>query len=110
MRLINVCLRDLNGLGDFLLRLGLRHGDGQDAVLNLGRNLVFHHIVWQHVVLLVVRVAELTAQVVAVTVLMLVFLLVPFQRLTGSLSPSLLNGDGEVALVIDLFPLKVSIC
>ena len=47
-------LRDLNGLGDFLLRFGLRHGDGQDAVLDLGRNLVFHHIVWQHVVLLVV--------------------------------------------------------
>ena len=22
------CLRDLNGLGDFLLRCGLRHGDG----------------------------------------------------------------------------------
>ena len=44
------------------------------------------------------------------TVLMLVFLLVPSQRLTGSLGPSLLNGDGEVALVIDLFPLKVSIC
>jgi hypothetical protein len=32
-----------------------------------------------------------------VLVLMLVFLFV-------------LNGDGEVALVIDLFPLKVSIC
>jgi len=93
-------LRDLNGLGDLLLRCGLRHGDGQDAVLNLGRNLVFHHIVWQHVVLLVVRVAELTAQIVTVTVLMLVFLFV-------------LNGDGEVlalqasfgraALVIDAY-------
>ena len=57
-------LRDLNGLGDFLLRFGLRHGDGQDAVLNLGRNLVFHDIIRQRVVLLVVRVAELTAQVV----------------------------------------------
>ena len=50
-------LRDLNGLGDFLLWLGLRHGDGQDAVLHLSRNLIFHHIVWQHIVLLVVRVA-----------------------------------------------------
>ena len=29
-------LRDLDGLGDFLLRFGLRHGDGQDAVLDLG--------------------------------------------------------------------------
>ena len=29
------CLRDLNGLGDLLLRCGLRHGDGQDAVLTL---------------------------------------------------------------------------
>jgi hypothetical protein len=29
-------LRDLDGLGDFLLRFGLRHGDGQDAVLHLG--------------------------------------------------------------------------
>ena len=44
-------LRDLNGLGDFLLRLGLRHGDGQDAVLHLGRDLILHHIVWQYVVL-----------------------------------------------------------
>ena len=84
-------LRGLYGLGDFLLRLGLRHGDGQDAVLHLSRNLIFHHIVWQHVVLLVVRVAaldlgrfackELTAQIVMVFVLMLVFLFV-------------LNGDG----------------
>ena len=39
-------LWDLNGLGDFLLRFGLRHGDGQDAVLDLGWDLVFHHIVW----------------------------------------------------------------
>ena len=38
--------------------------------------------------LLVVRVAELTAQIVMVLVLLLVFLFV-------------LNGDGEVALVID---------
>ena len=29
-------LRDLDGLGDLLLRLGLRHRDGQDAVLRLG--------------------------------------------------------------------------
>ena len=57
-------LRDLNGLGDLLLRLHLRHGDGQDAVLHLGRDLVFHDIIRQRVVLLVVRVAELTAQVV----------------------------------------------
>ena len=83
-------LRDLNGLGDFLLWLGLRHRDGQDAVLHLGRNLVANHIVWQHVVLLVVRVAELTAQIVMVLVLMLVFLFV-------------LNGDGEVALVVDAY-------
>ena len=83
-------LRDLNGLGDLLLRLGLRHGDGQDAVLDLSRDLVFHHIVWQYVVLLVVRVAELTAQIVTVTILMLVFLFV-------------LNGDGEVAVVIDAY-------
>ena len=82
------CLRDLNGLGDFLLRCGLRHGDGQDAVLHLGRDLVTNHIIRQLVVLLVVRVAELTAQIVMVLVLMLVFLFV-------------LNGDGEVALVID---------
>ena len=81
-------LRDLNGLGDFLFRFGLRHRDGQDAVLDLSRNLVFHHIVWQHVVLLVVRIAELTAQIVMVLVLMLVFLFV-------------LNGDGEVTLVVD---------
>ena len=85
---VNQCpLRDLDGLGDLLLLLGLRHRDGQDAVLYLGRNLVTNHIVRQHVVLLIVRVAELTAQVVTVTVLMLVFLFV-------------LNGDGEVALVI----------
>ena len=90
-------LRDLYGFGDLLLRLHLRHGDGQDAVLHLGRDLVANHVIRQRVVLLVVRVAELAAQVVTVTVLMLVFLFV-------------LNGDGEVALVIDLFPLKVSIC
>ena len=30
-------LRDLNGLGDFLFRFGLRHRDGQDAVLYLGK-------------------------------------------------------------------------
>ena len=29
-------LRDLDGLLNLLLRLGLRHGDGQDAVLYLG--------------------------------------------------------------------------
>ena len=29
-------LRDLDGFGDLLLRFGLRHGDGQDAVLDLG--------------------------------------------------------------------------
>ena len=81
-------LRDLNGHGDLLLRLGLRHGDGQDAVLDLGRDLILHHIVWQRVALLVVRVAELAAQIVMVFVLMLVFLFV-------------LNGDGEVALVVD---------
>ena len=84
------CLRDLDGLGDFLLRCGLRHGDGQDAVLHLGRNLVFHHIIRQLVVLLVIRVAELTTQIVMVLVLMLVFLFV-------------LNGDGEVALVVDAY-------
>ena len=95
---VNQCLlRDLNGLGDFLLLLGLRHRDGQNAVLYLGRNLVANHIVRQHVVLLIVRVTELTTQVVTMTVLMLVFLFV-------------LDGDGEVALVIDLFPLEVSIC
>ena len=81
-----------------MLRLGLRHGDGQDAVLHLGRNLVSHDIIRQRVVLLVVRVAvidkvaspveELAAQIVMVLVLMLVLLLV-------------LDGDGEVALVID---------
>ena len=86
---VNQCpLRDLDGLGDLLLRLGLRHRDGQDAVLYLGRNLVANHIVRQHVVLLIVRVTELAAQVVTVTVLMLVFLFV-------------LNGDGEVTLVVD---------
>ena len=84
------CLRDLNGLGDFLLRLGLWHGDSQYAVLHLGRNLVADHIIRQCVVLLVVRIAELTAQVVTVTVLMLMFLFV-------------LNGDGEVALVVDAY-------
>ena len=78
----------LDGIGDLLLRLGLRHGDGQDAVLDLGRDLILHHIVWQRVALLVVRVAELAAQIVMVLVLMLVFLFV-------------LNSDGEVALVID---------
>ena len=84
------CLRDLNGLCDFLLRFGLWHGDGQDAVLHLGRNLVADHIIRQRVVLLVVRIAELTAQIMTVTVLMLVFLFV-------------FNGDGEVALVIDAY-------
>ena len=81
-------LRDLNGLGDFLLRFSLRHGDGQDAVLNLGRDLIFHHIIRQRVALLVVRVAELAAQIVMVLVLLLVLLFV-------------FNGDGEVALVVD---------
>ena len=91
-------LRDLNGLGDLLLRLHLRHGDGQDAVLHLGRDLVFHDIIRQRVVLLVVRVTaldlgrfackELAAQIVVVLVLMLVLGLV-------------LDGDGQVALVID---------
>lgn len=38
-------LRDLDGLGDLLLRLGLRHRDGQDAVLHFGRDLVTNHIV-----------------------------------------------------------------
>ena len=53
---VNQCLlRDLNGLGDFLLLLGLRHRDGQNAVLYLGRNLVANHIVRQRVVLLVGR-------------------------------------------------------
>ena len=52
-------LRDLDGLGDLLLRLGLRHGDGQDAVLHLGRDLVANHVIRQRVVLLVVRVAAL---------------------------------------------------
>ncbi len=52
---VNQCpLRDLDGLGDLLLRLGLRHRDGQDAVLHFGRNLVFQNIVRQLVVLLVV--------------------------------------------------------
>ena len=81
-------LRDLDGLGDLLLRLGLRHGDGQDAVLHLGRDLVTNHVIRQRVVLLVVRVAELAAQIVMMLVLMLVFGLV-------------LDGDGEVALVVD---------
>ena len=81
-------LRDLNGLGDLLLRLHLRHGDGQDAVLHLGRDLILHHIIRQRVALLVVRVAELAAQIVMVLVLMLVLLFV-------------LDGDGEVAFVID---------
>ena len=48
------CLRDLDGLRHFLLRLGLWHGDSQNAVLHLGRNLVADHIVRQCVVLLVV--------------------------------------------------------
>jgi len=48
------CLRDLNGLRHFLLRFGLWHGDGQNAVLHLGRNLVADHIIRQCVVLLVV--------------------------------------------------------
>ena len=58
------------------------YGDGQDAVLDLGRDLILHHIVWQRVALLVVRVAvidevaspveELAAQIVMVLVLMLV--------------------------------------
>ena len=81
-------LRDLNGLGDLLLLLGLRHGDSQDAVLHLGRDLVFHDIIRQRVVLLVVRVAELAAQIVVVLVLMLVLSLV-------------LDGDGQLALVVD---------
>ena len=93
-------LRDLNGLGDLLLRLHLRHGDGQDAVLHLGRDLIFHDIIRQRVVLLVVRVAvidnvaspveELTAQIVMMLVLMFVLGLV-------------LDGDGEVALVVDAY-------
>ena len=41
----NPTLRDLDGLGDLLLRLHLRHGDGQDTVLHLGRNLIFHDII-----------------------------------------------------------------
>ena len=86
----NPTLRDLDGLGDLLLRLHLRHGDGQDAVLHLGRDLVFHDIIRQRVVLLVVRVAELAAQIVMMFVLMLVFGLV-------------LDGDGEVALVVDAY-------
>ena len=56
---MNPLLRDLYGLGDLLLRLGLRHGDGQDAILYLGRDLVTNHIIRQRVVLLVVRVAAL---------------------------------------------------
>jgi len=89
-------LRDLNGFGGLLLRLHLRHGDGQDAVLHLGRDLVFHDIIRQRVALLVVRAAELAAQIVMMLVLMLVFGLVPSPRLTGSRGPSLLDGDGEV--------------
>ena len=81
-------LRDLDGLGDLLLRLSLRHGDGQDAILDLGRDLILHYIIRQRVALLVVRVTELAAQIVMVLVLMLVFGLV-------------LDGDGEVALVVD---------
>ena len=81
-------LRDLNGLGDLLLLLGLWHGDSQDAVLHLGRDLVSHDIIRQRVVLLVVRVAELAAQIVVVLVLMLVLSLV-------------LDGDGQLALVVD---------
>ena len=81
-------LRDLNGLGDLLLRLHLRHGDGQDAVLYLGRDLVANDIIRQRVALFVVRVAELATQIVMVLVLMLVLGLV-------------LDGDGEVALVVD---------
>ena len=69
-------LRDLNGLGDLLLRLHLRHGDGQDAILYLGRNLVANNIIRQRVALLVVRVAELAAQIVMMLVLMLVLLFV----------------------------------
>ena len=87
---MNPSLRDLNGLLNLLLRLGLRHGDGQDAVLHLGRDLVFHDIIRQRVALLVVRVAELAAQIVMMLVLMLVFGLV-------------LDGDGEVALVVDAY-------
>ena len=49
------CLRDLDSLRHFLLRFGLWHGDGQYAVLHLGRNLVADHIIRQCVVLLVVR-------------------------------------------------------
>ena len=81
-------LRDLNGLGDLLLRLHLRHSDGQDAVLHLGRDLIFHDIIRQRVALLVVRIAELAAQIVMMLVLMLVLGLV-------------LDGDGQVALVVD---------
>ena len=107
-------LRDLDGLGDLLLRLHLRHGDGQDAVLHLGRDLIFHDIIRQRVALLVVRVAELAAQIVMVLVLMLVFGLVPSPRLTGSRGPSLLDGDGEVALVVyadsAIFFLKARSC
>ena len=97
----SLSLRDLNGLGDLLLRLRLRHGDGQDAVLHLGRDLIFHNIIRQRVALLVVRVAELATQIVMMFVLMLVFGLVPSPRLTGSRGPSLLDGDGQVALVVD---------
>ena len=79
--LSSTLLRDLDGLGDLLLRLHLRHGDGQDTVLHLGRDLIFHDIIRQRVALLVVRVAELAAQIVMMLVLMLVLLLARLKSL-----------------------------
>ncbi len=86
LMIIGKSLRHLDGLGDFLLLLGFWHGDGQDAVLYLRRDLVTDNIVRQRVVMLIVRVAELTTQIVMVLVLMLVLLFI-------------LDCDGQQALI-----------
>ena len=39
-------LRDLNGLGDLLLRLGLRHGDGQVALVVDADSAIFFLNAW----------------------------------------------------------------
>ena len=63
-------LRDLNGLGDFLLRFGLRHRDGQDAVLYLGRDLVLQNVIRQ------VNQRAFQSAIVLVVLLLLIALMI----------------------------------
>ena len=76
-----------------LLFIGLWHGHCKHAVVHLGGDVVLYDVIGQHVGLLIVGVAELTAQEMLLFVLFLVLQLV-------------FDGDVEVSVGVDAYPAK----